>query len=222
MAAASQYGAIMNLKCRFDKERGLPLILTGFVILLDQITKWIIVANWPVGRFPPIAEFGNDLLRIVHVRNPAIAFSIGYGLPPEVKRVLFVILPIIVLVVLVWYYLSTDEFTKLQRWAIAGILGGGIGNIIDRVFRHGSGGVVDFICVRMPDWFVWERWPTFNVADTSVVVSCLLLLVTIFVGNRKTIAESVAVTETTEKQASEQVAAQAEAQATEKIDEQEI
>jgi len=199
MAAASQYGAIMNLKCRFDKERGLPLILTGFVILLDQITKWIIVANWPVGRFPPIAEFGNDFLghdflRIVHVRNPAIAFSIGQGLPDPAKRVLFVILPIIVLVILVWYYLSSNEFSKLQRWAIAGILGGGIGNIADRILRHGSGGVVDFICVRFFDQFFGGRWPTFNVADTSVVISCLLLLVTIFIDSRK-MSKGITVTE---------------------------
>ena len=187
----------MSLKCRFDKERGLPLILTGFVILLDQITKAFIVARWPIPagqRSVFITDvFDNDLLQIIHVRNTAIAFSLGEGFPPEVKRILFVILPILVLIVLVWYYLSSDEFTGLQRWAVAGILGGGIGNIADRIFRtyeHNGvlhGGVVDFISVRFFGLFGFERWPTFNVADSSVVVSCLLLLVTIFVGSRKEI-----------------------------------
>jgi len=184
----------MSLKCKFDKERGLPLILTGFVILLDQITKTFIAARWPINSriWPDIANFNSEnLLQIIHVRNTAIAFSIGQNLPPEVKRILFVILPIIVLIVLVWYYLSSDEFTKLQRWAIAGILGGGIGNIADRIFRtyeyNGElhGGVVDFISVRFFGLFGFERWPTFNVADSSVVVSCLLLLVTIFVSSKK-------------------------------------
>jgi len=185
----------MKLKCRFDMERGLPLILTGFVILLDQISKAFIVANWPIPRDQRgvfITDvFNNDLLQIIHVRNTAIAFSLGEGFPPEVKRILFVILPIIVLIVLVWYYLSSDEFTRLQRWAIAGILGGGIGNIADRIFRTYEydgllrGGVVDFISVRFFGLFGFERWPTFNVADTSVVISCILLLVTIFASGKK-------------------------------------
>jgi len=178
----------MNLKCKFDKERGLPFILTGFVILLDQITKSFIAARWPIGSmitnvFDDDFFLGHDFLHIIHVRNPAIAFSIGQNLPEPAKRILFVILPIIVLCILVWYYLSSDEFTKLQRWAIAGILGGGIGNIADRILR--PDGVVDFISVRFYGIFGFERWPTFNVADTSVVISCILLLVTIFAGHRK-------------------------------------
>jgi len=159
------------------------MILTGFVILLDQITKSFIVARWPINsRIWPAFEYFHpeNLLQIIHVRNPAIAFSIGQNLPDPARRILFVILPIIVLIILVWYYFSSDEFTKLQRWAVAGIVGGGIGNIADRILR--PDGVVDFISVRFFGIFGFERWPTFNVADTSVVVSCLLLLVTIFVG----------------------------------------
>jgi len=178
----------MSLKLRFDRERGLPFILTGFVVLLDQITKTFIAAGWDIGsRIWPDGAYFNpeNLLQIIHVRNTAIAFSIGQDLPPEAKRILFVILPVIVLFVLVWYYLSSSDFTRLQRWAVAGILGGGIGNIADRIFRYPYG-VVDFISVRFFGIFGFERWPTFNVADTSVVISCLLLIVTIFIGAKKT------------------------------------
>jgi len=175
------------MKCRFDRERGLPLILTGFVVLLDQITKSIIASRWPIPsghhHYFITDVFNNELLHIIHVRNTAIAFSIGQNLPDPAKRILFVILPIIVLCILVWYYFSSDEFTKLQRWATAGILGGGIGNIADRILR--PDGVVDFISVRFFGIFGFERWPTFNVADTSVVISCILLLVTIFMGTRR-------------------------------------
>jgi len=87
------------------------------------------------------------------------------------------VLPLLVLCLLVWYYLSSDDFTRLQRWAVAGILGGGIGNILDRIFR--PDGVVDFISVKFYGIFGFERWPTFNVADSSVVVCCILLFVTI-------------------------------------------
>jgi signal peptidase II len=66
---------------------------------------------------------------------------------------------------------------------VAGIIGGGIGNIIDRIFR--PAGVVDFISVKFYGILGMERWPTFNIADSSVVVCCLLLLVTILFGPKE-------------------------------------
>ena len=177
------------LKCftkeNFSKERILPLSLTAFIILLDQITKAIIANNYPIDRFNVISQvFNNDFLQIIHVRNPAIAFSLGHNLPDIIKPVVFILVPILVLIFLVCYYLKTDEFTKLQRWAAAGIIGGGLGNIIDRIFR--PEGVVDFIDVKFYGLFGWDRWPTFNVADASVVVCCLILLITMFFPFSKT------------------------------------
>jgi signal peptidase II len=82
-----------------------------------------------------------------------------------------------------WYYFKSDEFTQLQRWAAAGIIGGGLGNIIDRIFR--PDGVVDFVSVRLYGLFGFERWPTFNVADSSVVVCCIILLISILITPQK-------------------------------------
>ena len=166
-----------------DKERALPFILTGFIILADQCVKSFIVRNWPREGTPIKDVFNIDFLWIYHVRNKVIAFSLGANIPDPIKPVLFIVLPILVLGVLVWYYLSSDDFTGLQRWATAGILGGGIGNIIDRIFR--PAGVVDFISVKFYGLFGFERWPTFNVADSSVVVCCILLFITIIVSPKK-------------------------------------
>ena len=179
----------MKLGIKFDKERRLPLLLTGIVIVVDQITKAIIASNWPIAspsRYVFITDvFNNDFLQIIHVRNTAIAFSLGAGIPDAIKPAAFVVLPLLVLGVLFWYYLSSNDFGRMQRWAVAGILGGGIGNIIDRIFR--SDGVVDFISVKFYGLFGFERWPTFNAADSSVVVCCILLFITIIVDsiNRK-------------------------------------
>jgi len=163
----------------FTKERLLPLSLTAFILTLDQITKAIIANNWPIDRYNVIAQvFGNDFLQIIHVRNPAIAFSMGNGLPDMIKPFLFIVVPILVLGFLIWYYFKTSEFTFVQRWAAAGIIGGGLGNITDRIFR--TEGVVDFIDVKFYGIFGWDRWPTFNVADSSVVVCSILLLFTMF------------------------------------------
>jgi len=168
----------------FFRERILPLSLTLFIILLDQITKSIIAGNYPISRFNVIAQvFGNDLLQIIHVRNPLIAFSLGRSLPDAFKPVVFIVIPVIVLGFLIIYYFRTNDFSNLQRWAAAGIIGGGLGNITDRIFR--PEGVVDFIDVKFFGIFGWERWPTFNFADASVVCSCILLLVTIFFIPRK-------------------------------------
>ena len=74
------------------------------------------------------------------------------------------------------YYLRTSELSQLQRWLLAAVLGGGVANFVDRVFR--PAGVVDFIDVKFYGLFGLVRFPTFNVADSSVVVAGILLLVT--------------------------------------------
>jgi signal peptidase II len=166
-----------------DKARVLPLTLTGLIILADQLVKSFIVKNWP--DHPSLIKdvFDNDFLIFYHVRNKAIAFSLGQGVPDFLRPVLFIVLPLLVLGFLFWYYLKSNEFTHLQRWVMAGIIGGGIGNIIDRIFR--PDGVVDFISVKFYGFLGFERWPTFNIADSSVVVCCILLLLTMFINPQK-------------------------------------
>ena len=170
-----------------DKALFTPFILTAFVVLLDQATKAFVVRHWPQPGTFIKDVFDNEILIFFHVRNPAIAFSIGYGLPQPWRFILFVIVPIIVLILLTWYYFHTTEFSRLQRWAIAGIMGGGIGNIGDRIFR--PDGVVDFISVKFFGIFGLERWPTFNIADTSVVISCLILLFTMLRPQKQSLLE---------------------------------
>jgi signal peptidase II len=162
---------------KFEKEKILPFSLTAFVILADQIIKAVIVKIKPeTGLIKDV--FNNGFFWIWHVRNKAIAFSLGENLPEAFRPVMFVVVPLLVLAFLVWYYFKSDEFTHIQRWAAAGIIGGGLGNIIDRIFR--PDGVVDFISVNIYGIFGMSRWPTFNIADSSVVVCCILLLVTMF------------------------------------------
>jgi len=170
-------------KQNFPIEKLLPLSLTVFIVIIDQISKVIITKIQPL--HPSLIKdvFNNDFLWIYHVRNPAIAFSIGENFPEPLKPVLFIIVPIVVLGFLMWYFFKSDEFSQLQRWAMAGIIGGGIGNIIDRIFR--PDGVVDFISVNIYGLLGMPRWPTFNIADSFVVVCCILLLITMFIPSKK-------------------------------------
>lgn len=160
-----------------EKKKLLPFILTGLVILADQITKAIIVALIPI--YTVGANIFGDLLRIVHVANTGVAFSLGDSMPLAIRRILFAIIPLIVIILVIVVYFRNDEFNSVQRWSICGIIGGGIGNLIDRFFR--AEGVVDFIDVKFFGIFGLERWPTFNVADAAVVVCGIILIVSFLI-----------------------------------------
>ena len=157
-------------------SKAIPLLLTIAVVIADQLSKAWIVAN--IAENSVGFRFLGDFLAIVHVRNTAIAFSMGIGFPTLVKLVGFIFLPIILLIgVSVLYFSKKVEFTCLQRWALALFLGGGVGNLIDRIFR--SFRVVDFISVKVYGFLGFERWPTWNIADASLVVSGILIAFTI-------------------------------------------
>lgn len=163
------------------KTRLLPLMLTLGIVMLDQITKALVVAAIPLRGIG--AQFGGDFLRIIHVRNPGIAFSLGAGSPDAIRFAVFIIVPLAVLAALLIYLLRGTGLSGLQRWVLAGILGGGLGNLVDRILR--PEGVVDFVDVKFYGLFGLERWPTFNVADSSVVVCGILLAITLLVTGRK-------------------------------------
>lgn len=172
----------VQFKPKYPKAKKIvPLILMVLVIALDQLTKYLIVKNIPLNTIG--AEFFGDFLRIIHVSNPGIAFSIGHGWSLTARAILFRAVPLIVLIIVLGIYFRNDDFNSLQRWAISGIVGGGFGNLIDRFFR--SEGVVDFIDVKFYGLFGLERWPTFNVADSAVVV-CGILLIISFIFTVKT------------------------------------
>ncbi len=158
-----------------------PLILTCIILIFDQFTKLLIVRNIPIHTIG--MSYFNGLIRIIHTRNLAIAFSMGNSLPDSVRYILFTIIPIAILAGLLVYFLKSNDFTTIQRWAVAGILGGGIGNLIDRVFR--PLGVVDFVDVKFFGIFGLDRWPTFNVADSTVVISGLILLIAFIIEDLK-------------------------------------
>jgi signal peptidase II len=165
-----------------NKQKLLPFSLSALIIFLDQLVKMIIVKNWPQNG-PPFFTLGGDFLWLIHVRNRAIAFSLGSTLPETLRPLLFIILPIAVLGFLIWYYFRSGEFTSLHRWAVAGIIGGGAGNLIDRIAR--PDGVVDFISVNFYGFLGFSRWPTFNIADSSVVICGAILLISILAGSKE-------------------------------------
>jgi len=149
-----------------------PFIMSAGIIILDQITKWLIVQTIEPNRIG--TRIFGDFIWIIHVQNLGMAFSLGDGFPLLARRILFILLPLAVMVFVVIYYFRGSDLSKGMRWAIAGILGGGVGNLIDRIMR--PDGVVDFFSVKFYGFFGMERFPAFNVADSAITVSGILLV----------------------------------------------
>lgn len=157
-----------------------PFILTLLVVIADQAAKLLVSTGLSVGEKIPVIR---DFLWIWHVRNRGMAFSLGNGLADPFRTVLFIALPLLVISVLVLYYFKGSDISQGQRWCFAAIAGGGLGNQIDRIFR--KQGVVDFISFKFYGILGMERYPTFNVADSTVVVAGIVLIVTLFLSEQR-------------------------------------
>ncbi|MGD9975899.1 MAG: signal peptidase II [Desulfatirhabdiaceae bacterium] len=142
------------------------LLVSGPVIVLDQITKAIILATLPIlDSISVIPGFFN----IVHVRNPGGAFGFMAGQGPMVRSILFLVISGLAAGVIIWLYRRTPASFRVLRFALTLIFGGAIGNIIDRI-RFGE--VVDFLDVYINDL----HWPAFNVADSAITIGMTIMI----------------------------------------------
>jgi signal peptidase II len=142
----------------------LLLLLAGAVLLLDLVTKLAVVATIAPGEDVKVL---GGLVYLTQLRNVGAAFSFAEG-----ATVLFSLIAVAVAAVIV----RTARRLYATGWAVTLglVLGGAVGNLIDRVFRDPGflrGGVVDFISVFAPDGRVW---PVFNVADSAIVCGGIL------------------------------------------------
>lgn len=167
------------------------LAVSVAVVLSDQISKLIVkgvsapwlgisVEGMRYGASKPI--FG-DFFRLTYIENPGMAFGIDIG-----GKLFFSVFSILAsIAILLYLYRARDESLGL-RLSLALILGGAVGNLIDRVFYgviFGNaplfyGKVVDFFDVDFFNISLWghqlSRWPVFNIADAAVTIGVVLLL----------------------------------------------
>jgi signal peptidase II len=163
------------------RKKLVPLSLTLIILIIDQYVKFLVVKYIPIYNIG--LSLGDDVFRIIHVQNSGIAFSVGDSLPATIRWILFLIVPLCVVVLVLVTYFQNDDFTPLQHWTIAGVVGGGLGNLIDRFVR--ADGVVDFIDIKFYGLFGLERWPTFNIADMSVLICAFIFMFSILLPVRR-------------------------------------
>lgn len=148
-----------------QKANLLPwLAIALVVIVLDQITKTLILQHYQYGDSTYITSFFN----IVRAHNTGAAFSFLAGASGW-QRWFFIGLGIAAAIFIVWM-LRSHGGQKMFAWALSLILGGAIGNVVDRML-HGY--VVDFIQVH---WGARYYFPSFNVADSAITAGAALLI----------------------------------------------
>jgi len=156
-----------TLASRFRKLRYLLVSLA--VIVLDQWTKWLVEAHLPHHSTRPVIP---GLFNLTHVRNTGVAFglfaSAGTG-----GGWLLTVLGLGALVAVGLYFWYTPSRDRVLLIALALVVGGAVGNLIDRV---SSGAVTDFLDVYLG----LHHWPSFNVADSAISIGIVLMAIDSF------------------------------------------
>lgn len=137
-------------------------VIALIAIVLDQLTKWLVVKNMELGESIPIIE---NFFYLTSHRNIGAAWGILAG-----QMTFFYIITVIVIGFIVYYI---QKYAKDNKWlglSLALVLGGAIGNFIDRLFRKE---VVDFF-----DFYIFNyNYPIFNIADSCLVVGVIMLII---------------------------------------------
>lgn len=145
---------------------------SAIIIIIDQFTKMLVKQMMREGDH--VAVIG-DILRLTYVKNPGMAFGIQIG-----GRLFYTIFASIACIIILVYLFRIKPENFWPRFALASILGGAIGNLIDR-FRYSE--VVDFIDIKI------IRWPIFNFADIAVAVGMIILIIVVIFERSKEEAE---------------------------------
>jgi signal peptidase II len=146
------------------------LLIALAIFLLDQWSKWLIESHIPRGTVVPVLK---GFLNLIHVKNTGVAFSLFATHGNLLGTLALSALGLGALVVIGLYFRRTPEDAKLLLVALSMILGGAVGNLMDRFSR---GEVTDFIDAYIGTY----HWYTFNVADSAITVGIVLMSLDMF------------------------------------------
>lgn len=149
--------------------------LASLLIVLDQATKLIIAKSIPLGSEQEVIP---GFFNLVHVLNRGAAFSFLNRGDISWQRYLFIGISCLASLLILYLVRMAKENDRLMFWGFGFILGGAIGNLVDRI-RIGS--VVDFLDFYLGPY----HWPAFNVADSSIFVGACLLILGFFLGEKR-------------------------------------
>lgn len=141
-------------------------IILSIVLAADQASKYAVERFTGPEHFRVLIP---GFLNLIHTRNPGVAFSLFADARSPWIRLLVVVFSLAVIGFLFWLLASDRAGGRMGQAGVAMILGGAMGNVLDRLARHS---VTDFIDLHLRGY----HWPTFNVADSAIVVGAALVL----------------------------------------------
>jgi signal peptidase II len=145
----------------------ISIFITLSVIGLDQITKWVVEQKMTLHQSIPIIP---GLMNLTYVRNTGVAFGLFSSPDSGLRSILLFLLSLVAIAVIVLFWVKSRHAHLALSGALALILGGALGNLLDRL-RQGE--VIDFIDVYWKDL----HWPAFNVADSAITLGVIFLLI---------------------------------------------
>ncbi len=135
-------------------------MVAGLVVVMDQITKALILDNLPLYNSITVVP---GFFNITHIHNPGGAFGFLANQGAGLRKTVFLFVSLLAVCLIFWFYKKTPTTHRILATGFAMIFGGAVGNLIDRV-RFGK--VVDFL-----DFYIGNlHWPAFNIADSAITV----------------------------------------------------
>ncbi len=157
------------------QNRAIILAIFLISIILDQLTKYIVQTRLALYQSITILE---NFFHITYILNKGAAFGVLSNRSESFRTPFFIIISILAIAGLIYFYIVYAKNSKLNQIAIALILSGAVGNLIDRI---ALGVVRDFIDVH---WYN-IHWPAFNIADTSISIGTGLLILGLYLEDKK-------------------------------------
>ncbi len=152
-----QKNAVMS----FLKSHTFAILLSFSILMLDQITKNLILKHMTAGMSIPLIQ---NVIHLTFVQNTGIAFGFFQN-----SNLFFLLTSLIIMLGIIYVLLHTPKEEKATSIFLGTVLGGAMGNIVDRFFL---GYVVDFIDLRF--------WPIFNIADSAITIGIIGLIIVLW------------------------------------------
>jgi signal peptidase II len=164
--SASAEGSAMAASGTVMTKPIFVVLVTGGVVAADQLTKWYVRHAMPMYESIPVIR---GCFSITHASNPGGAFSLFAGSSDSIRVPFFFVASAAAIAALIYFL---RQISLAQHWllfAVAGVLGGALGNLIDRI---AFGRVTDFLLVYWRQY----QWPAFNVADSFITIGVVILI----------------------------------------------
>jgi len=139
------------------------------IIIADQLSKFIIRTNFNLYEQVNVIK---GFVKIIYIRNSGVIWGLFSNSKNQIIPIIITILSIAALLTVFYIFLKTSLTCKLELISLSFIMGGAVGNVID---RFSLGYVVDFIDIYVKSY----HWPTFNIADSFISIGIILLLISV-------------------------------------------